>query len=176
MKNNMDSKIEFSLRLANVSDGTDIYQMLQRIGSCENRFNNEVNGMTFEQFKVWLKERVAWSEGMMLPPGYVRQWTYWLYNGDIPVGFGKLREKVTDQSRIFGGNIGFAIDPLYRRHGFGCVLLEMLISEGRRKQLSELFSTVEKYNYASKRIHEKCGGILVKEDDVRWYYCFSSGE
>ena len=34
----------------------------------------------------------------------------------------------------------------------------------------ELLATVKKYNYASKRVMEKCSGELVRETDERWYY------
>ena len=156
------------------NDGIDIYNMLQRIGENENSFRNEVKGKSFDYYKKWLVEQKSWACGESLPDGYVRQWTYWLYDDEIPVGYGKLREKVTEQSRVWGGNIGFAIDPIYRGKGYGTYLFNALLQKGREKHLDELFSTVEKYNYASKRVHEICGGTLVKETDETWYFDFST--
>ena len=149
------------LRELSIDDGIEIYEMLQRIGPSENAFNNAVNGMSFQEYKEWLKIQYAWSLGNCLPDGYVKQWTYWLIVDDNPVGYGKLREKVTEESRKCGGNIGYAIDPLARRKGYGNRLFNMLLEEARKKGIKEVFSTVEKFNYPSKRVHENCwGGVI----------------
>lgn len=153
-------------------DGEDVYAMLQSIGAEENAFKNEAHGMTFPEYRRWLEKQAAWAGGAQLPDGYVRQWTYWQYVGDVPVGYGKLREKVTAASREQGGNVGFAIDPRHRGKGYGTLLFQFLLEQGRAFHLPELFSTVEKYNYPSKRVHEKLGGALVRETDVRWFFSF----
>lgn len=161
------------LRQLRVNDGRDIYEMLQRISPDENKFKNEVNGMSFEEFKKWLIKQNSWANGENLPDGYVRQWTYWLYDENVPVGYGKLREKVTEESRKFGGNIGFAIDPLQRGKGYGNILFEKLLEMAKKKNITEIFSTVEKFNYPSKKVHEKCGGKIVDENDERWFFSFA---
>lgn len=161
-----------NLQELKTSDSMDIYEMLQRIGPSENEFHNDVNGMTYEEYKKWLKKQHSWSIGEELPTGYVKQWTYWLYVDNIPVGYGKLREKVTEESKKFGGNIGFAIDPVYRGKGYGNALFHLLLEKAQVLGIKEVFSTVEKFNYASKAVHEDCGGRLIKEDNVRWYYTF----
>lgn len=160
------------LRELAISDSEDIYEMLQRIGPSENEFHNDANGMTFAEYKIWLRKQHLWSEGNELPTGYVKQWTYWLYDEGIPVGYGKLRERATEKSKKFGGNIGFAIDPLYRGKGYGNALFSLLLDKAKDLGIKEVFSTVEKYNYASKTIHENCSGHLIKEDEIRWYFLF----
>ena len=154
------------------NDGKNIYDMLQRIGADENAFNNEVNGMTYEEYKKWLLKQNAWSRGELLPEGYVKQWTYWLYDGNNPIGYGKLREKVTEQSRKFGGNLGFAIDPLHRGKGYGNFLFSELLDTAKKKGLKEVWSSVEKYNYVSKHVHERNGGKLINENAKRWFFFF----
>ena len=148
----------------------DIYEMLQRIGPSENAFRNDVNGMSFLEYKDWLKLQAAWARGEQLPDGYVRQWTYWLYDNDTPVGYGKLRERATEQSLTFGGNLGMAIDPLVRGKGYGNIIVQKLIEQAEKNGIKEIFSTVEKFNYPSKKIHERMGFQLIKEDQVRWYF------
>lgn len=155
-----------------ISDGKEIFDMLQRIGPSENAFNNEVNGMSYKQYQEWLRKMDAWSRGEQLPDGYVKQWTYWLIDSDKAVGYGKLRERVTEASKKFGGNIGYAIDPLCRGKGYGNSLFELLLLEAKRKRIIEVYSTVEKFNYSSKKVHEKCGGRLINEDEIRWYFLF----
>lgn len=169
---NTNTKIEF--RELTPQDGNNemIYAMTQDIGRDENRFNNEPYGMTLSEFSEWVMKQYDWSLGKNLPEGYVKQWTYWLFVNDIPVGYGRLREKVTEQSRKFGGNIGFAIRKS-RRGGGGCTLLfGLLLWTAKSKHLETIFSTVEKYNFASKRVHEKCGGIITGENESRWFFRF----
>lgn len=161
------------LKELSLDDGYDVYEMLQRIGPSENAFHNDVHGMTYEEYQSWLQKMHAWARGEELPAGYVKQWTYWLYDdGEKPVGYGKLREKLTEESKRFGGNIGFAIDPSERGKGYGNILFELLLKESKSKGIDTALSTVEKYNYRSKSVHEKCGGQLLKEDEIRWYFIF----
>lgn len=160
------------LQELSVNDGIDVYNMLQRIGPSENAFRNDVNGMNFEEFKEWLELQHAWSLGERLPEGYVKQWSYWLIVDEKPVGYGKLRERVTEKSKVVGGNIGYAVDPVARGKGYGNKLFEMLLIEASKKHIKEIFSTIQKYNYSSKKVHEKFGGKLIDEDEVRWYFTF----
>ena len=76
----MKNKFNMRLQELTIEDGMDIYEMLQRIKPEENAFHNEVNGMTYEEFKQWLQKQAAWATGDQLPAGYVQQWTYWLYD------------------------------------------------------------------------------------------------
>lgn len=160
------------LRELSLNDGRDVYDMLQDIGAYENEFNNEVNGMSYEQYCEWLKKQYLWSRGENLPDGYVRQWTFWLYDDEKPVGYGKLRERITEESRKRGGNIGFAISPLYRGKGYGKILFSQLIEKAKELNIYEIFSTVEKFNYPSKHIHEINGGKVIYESDKRWFFSF----
>ena len=146
--------------------------MTQNIGRDENRFNNEPYGMTREEFAEWCAKQYAWSKGEMLPSGYVKQWTFWLYVNNIPVGYGRLREKVTETSRLFGGNIGYAISQKFRGKGYGTYLFRALLKIACELNISTILSTVEKCNPVSRAVHEKCGGILIDENSERWFFSF----
>ena len=87
-----------------------------------------------------------------------------------PIGYGKLRKKVTEQSKHFGGNIGYAVDPLYRGKGFGKILFALLIQQAKYNKIKEIYSTVEKPNVISMKVHLDCGMNLINEDDKRWYF------
>lgn len=157
----------------NGTEGIAFYNLLQRIGPNENLFNNDAHGLSYEQFKGWLNRQLEWANGENLPDGYVRQWIFWLMDNNEPVGYGKLREHLTDNSRKFGGNIGFAIDPLKRGLGYGYYLFNFLLTEAIRKNISEVVSTVERDNLPSKIVHEKCGGVLIEENSERFIFDFS---
>lgn len=160
------------LRKLSFFDGEDVYQMLQTIGDNENAFTNSVNGMTFEEYKVWLKRQEDWSQGIDLPNGYVGQTIFWLYDNNIPVGIGKIRHALTEHSRQIGGNIGYAISDKYRGKGYGTIILKLLLEKAKEMNVKEKLLTVEKINPASKRVIEKNGGKLIGENDERWFFSF----
>lgn len=159
-----------NLKQLSPEDGDDCYQLLKEIGEHENDFTNPVHHMTFEEYKEWLIEQDQWSKGENLPHGYVPQHCYWLYVGSVPVGFGKIRSGLTEQSRLEGGNLGYAISPDCRGKGFGTILLNLLISKAKELEIKNPLITVKKYNYASKRVAEHNGGILIKETENWWYF------
>lgn len=160
------------LQQLSMSDGIDIYEMLQRIGANENEFKNTASGLSQEEFKSWLFEQNEWANGRSLPDGYVPQTIFWLYDDEQPVGVGKIRHALNDNSRKIGGNIGYAIDPMLRGKGYATHLLSLLVIKARAMNISELLLSVEKYNPASKRVIEKCGGKLIRENDERWFFEF----
>ena len=161
-----------TIKKLSVSDGKDVYGMLQRIGPCENEFKNTAAGLTFDEFKTWLQRQDAWSRGQDLPEGYAPQTVFWLYDDDVPVGIGKIRHSLNENSRKAGGNIGYAIDPQYRGRGYATALLSELIKQADSLGIKEKLLSVEKYNPASKRVIEKCGGEPAYENEERWFFRF----
>lgn len=78
-------------------DGVDVYEMLQDIPVEENGFTNSYNGKTYEEFC----RRLRVAEALFREKEVIDDWKspetlYWLYDGDYPVGFGKIRHVITD--------------------------------------------------------------------------------
>ena len=91
------------LRRLSVDDGMDVYVMLQEIPKEENGLMNNANGLSFEEYKDWLKRKYADSEQIGLKDGWkVPYTTYWLYADERPVGFGSIRHFLTDALREAG--------------------------------------------------------------------------
>ena len=158
------------LQKLSTNDGIDVFEMLKGIGSVEKSFTNPTYKMTYAEFRDWLSQQVLWDQGVMLPEGYVAQSIYWLYDGETPVGMGKIRHELTENSRKKGGNIGYAISHSYRGKGYGSVLLKLLLEEAKRIGVNEILLTIDKNNEASKSVCEKNGGILFDENTERWFY------
>lgn len=161
---------EVFLRQLSLSDGADCYEMLQHIGIKENDFTNPVKDYDYLAFKGWLKIQDNWSKGINLPYGYVPQVCYWLIVNNQPVGLGKIRLGLTEQSQLEGGNIGYAIDSRFRGNGYGSVFLKLLLIKAKEKGLSNPLFTIKKSNIASKCVVEKNGGLLIKETKDWLYY------
>lgn len=158
------------LRQLSINDGKAFYYMLQNIEKEENAFTNPVNGMSFDEYLLWLKQQDDWSKGENLPDGYVAQTIFWLMDGETPVGIGKIRHALTESSRNFGGNIGYAISSKNRGLGYGTAIVKELFKQADRMGIKEKILTVEKYNYASKKAIENNKGTLFDENDHRWYF------
>lgn len=160
------------LRKLSFSDDKPIFDMLKQIDAVENSYTNPVHDMSYQQFKDWVIQQEQWSEGKALPEGYVPQTIYWLFDNDRPVGMGKIRHELTEASRTIGGNIGYAISKPYRGLGYGTEFLRLLLIEAHKMNLDEILLTVDKNNIASKKVCEKNNGIIIDENDERWFFKF----
>lgn len=161
------------LRPVSLEDGRAFYDMLQRIGPKENGFLNPVNGMAYEDFPAWLAKQVDMAQGVGLEDWMVPSSSFWLMDGEQPVGRGNLRHRLTDALREAGGNIGYAVDSTRRGKGYGKILLRLLIEEARKMGITgELLVTVYPCNTASRRVAEACGGELRRETEERLYFWF----
>lgn len=160
------------LRQLSPSDGIDVYELFQHIGPEENAFTNPVNGMRYNEFREWLVQQDKWSRNEDLPDGFVGQTIYYLVANGLLVAVGKIRHKLTEASRLKGGNIGYAVSNEYRGMGYGTLILGLLLKKADELGVKEKFLTVEKYNPSSKRVIEKNGGTLVSENNERWFFAF----
>ena len=160
------------LKQLSINDGQEIYEMLRGIRKVENSFTNPVCGMSYDEFQEWLVIQDEWSKNKNIPEGFVGQTIYWLIDNDIPIGIGKIRHRLTEHSRKNGGNIGYAISEKYRVKGFGTKILELLLLQAQNMKIEEIMLTVDKYNYASKKVIEKNGGKLFDENEKKLYFKF----
>lgn len=153
-----------------ITDGYDIYHMLQQIPQSENGYTNHVNGMTFDEFKEWLIRDNSLSQNKELMDGWkVPSSTYWLYIDGKPVGVGKIRHFLTDKLREEGGHIGYAICPSERKKGYGTILLEKLLAEANKIGIDEVLLTIQNKNEYSLKVALANGGVIEKRNDIRYY-------
>ena len=160
------------LQKAAVTEGRDIYEMLQRIP--DTPFLDASYQMTWEDFPNWVAHRVEMADGFGLPEGWVPSTTFWLMDDGIPVALSCLRCRLTDALRKGGGHIGYAVDGTKRGRGYGKALLGLMIQEARRMGITEeLLVTVHPDNTASRKVAEANGGELRRETPERVYYWFA---
>ena len=157
------------LRRLSVDDGMDIYTMLQEIPKEENGLLNKANGLSFAEYKEWLKEKYIASEQTGIVDGWkVPYTTYWLYVDDNPVGFGNVRHFLTDALRNVGGHIGYGIAPKYRGKGYGKKILALLLKEANRLGIDKALVTIHLDNAASKAVALANGGVITGQTDERF--------
>ena len=161
------------LQAASLTDGREVYEMLQRIPP-ENGVLNSCYQMDWADFPGWLAKRVDRSQGIGLEDWMVPDTMFWLMDDGVPVGFGSLRHRLTDLLRERGGHIGYAVDATQQRKGYGKALLGLMIQEARRMGITEeLLVTIYPGNIASRKVAEANGGELRRETAERVYYWFA---
>ena len=160
------------LKKLTVSDGEDIFEMMQEISAEENGFKNPAYGKTYSDYLEWLKKAAEGAEHVEIVDGWkVPETLFWLYDGGRPVGFGKIRHLLTDTLRTAGGSIGYAIRPSERGKGYGNRIVELLVSEARKMGV-EILLTVHTGNEASLKAALNAGGRIAKTENGRYYIEF----
>ena len=156
------------LRKLTVNDGEDIYLMLQDMPKDENGLINNVNGLTYDEYKEWLAKKQIESEQEGIVDGWkVPSTTYWLYADDVPVGFGNVRHFLTDALREAGGNIGYGIAPEYRGKGYGNEILRLLLEKAGEIGMEKALITIHLDNLASRAVALANGGVITGQTDER---------
>ena len=151
------------IRKLSIDDGRDIYEMLQELPANENGFINSVKGKTFDEYKEWINNSFRNSEQTGLVNGWkVPETTFWLFENNNPVGFGKVRHFLTEALLENGGNVGYAIRPSARNRGLGKKFLALLIDASKEIGLSKVLLTIQNHNIPSIYVALANGGVIEK--------------
>lgn len=161
--------MELYLKKLSINDGKIIYDMLQKIEN-KNGFNNVVNGMPYEEYKIWLKKNVDMSHGIGLKDWMVPQTSYWMFVSGTPVGYGRIRHWLNNNLEANSGHIGYAIPLSHRGKGYGNELLRLLLEECDKLKISTIQVGANKENERSNNAILYNGGILVKETSTKNIY------
>ena len=137
-----------------------VYRMFQNIPKVENDATNKANGLTFDEFQDFCKKAVLRSKECE-EEGHAITIMYIIFDGDVPVGFGKFRPIMTDlciKNRAF--HFAYMIAPQFRGRGYATAFIEFLKNEALKYGLTEIRGTASMDNKASCKVMEKNGGIL----------------
>lgn len=89
------------------------------------------------------------------------------------VGTIRIRHYLTDALRTYGGHIGYAIAPAYRRKGYAKLMLSEACKKAKELGIEQLLIDPHCDNIASRHVVESCGGVLEKENDHTASYWIS---
>lgn len=157
-----------------VPPGLDLYDaFLEMSGDYrragESRYQ-QAEGWTLERFERFVAGLADHARGIGLQPGASPVITRWLVDGDGRIaGVVRLRTVLTEELLNEGGNIGYDVPPSRRRQGFGTELLRRALEMARAHGLARVRVTCDADNEPSRRIIERCGGVLagqgISDDD-----------
>lgn len=151
------------LREVSLNDGTRELEYLRNLPVDENGFCNPAVSedlVNDKSFKKWLIKKVNEAKGINLKQGYVPQTLYWVMLNDDIVGIGKLRHYLNGNLLVNGGHIGLGISSNHRHSGIGTKALKLLLDKACELGVEDVLLTNYEDNIASRRIVEKCGGVL----------------
>jgi predicted acetyltransferase len=81
--------------------------------------------------------------------------------GDINLRIGNM-----DRIVLYGGHIGYNVDPAHRGHHYAARSCRLLLPFVKRHGINPLWITCSPENTASRRTCERAGGILVEIVDL----------
>lgn len=157
------------LKKLTLSDDKGVYEMLQEILKNDNGFHNNVNGMTYEEFRLWLTKEYARDNGE-LEEWMVPQSSYWLMNDDLPIGYGRIRHSLNDNLYETSGHIGYAIRKTERGKGYGNQILKLLLDECAYLGISEIQIAANAENILSNKVILSNNGILFRQCNGKNFY------
>ena len=164
-----DTAMELELRKLSPKDGRDVYDLLQALPADENGFMNPASGLSYDQYRDWLRRIAARSEQVGVVDGKVPETIFWLYEDGKPVGMGKVRHLMTEALLERGGNIGYTILPSARDRGLGKKFLALLAAESEQLHAGRLLLTIQNHNLPSIRVALANGGRIERVTADRHY-------
>jgi predicted acetyltransferase len=99
------------------------------------------------------------------PPGIVASTDLWWIRGDAYLGRVSIRHALTDRLRDSGGHIGYDVVPSERRQGHATAILAAALRVAAGLGIDSALLTCVPGNIASRRVIERCGGVLDSGDE-----------
>ena len=98
-------------------------------------------------------------------PGFRR----WMWDGEFcgSIGF-RWQPGTTDLPEHVLGHVGYAVVPWKRGRGYATRALQLLLPEIAAFGLDHIQVTTDEDNFASQRILEKCGAVLIERFTRSW--------
>lgn len=117
-------------------------------------------------FYGYLQLLTTFARGENLPPGRVRETSYWGVHKGIMIGSIRLRHSLTPVLRQTVGHIGYDVRPSHRGQGYGTAMLAHTLERARSFGLSRVLLLCDADNIGSIRVIEKNGGRLSSQEMV----------
>ena len=96
-----------------------------------------------------------------LPAHYVPSYDYFAVDGDKFIGVIHIRVRLTEKLLVYGGHIGYAVNPKYWNMGYGKQILKLGLEKFRKLiEDDKILITCDDDNIGSSKIIEANGGIL----------------
>lgn len=111
------------------------------------------------QLEEWEKNSVNYV-GEMVPCEI-----YFLMNQTETIIYGivSIRKVLNEFLKLYGGHIGYGINPCYRNLGYGTKLLELAVKKFIKFSDENILIVIVATNYPSQKVAQKVGAKFIKE-------------
>ena len=144
---------KLSLVKAKIKDKHFLYKLVNDHNTIENSINRKK--IEFKVHEKWFSKKLK-SKNVFI---------YILKNKILNLGQARV-----DMNSINKGTITYSISNEFRGQNLGYRLIKLLLL--RVKKNITLFAKVRNNNQASKKIFEKCGFIIKKNSNNKYYNCY----
>ena len=139
--------------------GTLEYEMYQDIPKNEIGSSNELNGLSFLEFKKKIKEYLKY-ETIIDPKINATTKRYIFYVDDIPIGEIGIRTTLNDFWINKGSQIFYKVRKQYRNKGYGTKMLELALIECQKIGMKKVRINCDDNNEASKKVIQNNKGKI----------------
>jgi predicted acetyltransferase len=120
--------------------------------------NLDVYKSAKNNYKSYLKKRIAYSEGKELPDGWPPMSLFVCIESGRIIGAIRIRHGINDYIENVIGHIGYETLPKVRGRGIATVMLKW-VQENILEDIAIV--TCNENNIASQKVIEKCGGLYL---------------
>lgn len=125
------------------------------------KWENAHNTDFFDEYLEEIKKREL-GQGEEDIKG-VKFYNYYLIENDEIIGIGRIRTNIecNEYFNKYSGHIGYTIIPSKRKHGYGTILLHLLIQKCKELNLKEVMIVCHVDNYGSQKVIESNLGSYI---------------
>ena len=155
------------LKELSLEDGKPYYDLLMELSSYHDVYARPVpEEFPYEEFEDYKKARIRLKEENEKRTPTT---TYWVMEGETPIGFATLKQKVNPDT--IGGNFGLCLRKESQNKGIGLEVANLLSDIAYHTyHLEEIIYTAKDENIQSQRSIEKIGGQLISIHDGYHFY------
>ncbi|MCI6277557.1 MAG: GNAT family N-acetyltransferase [Clostridium sp.] len=141
---------------------------VEYLSACKESYENNITEwMPFnpENYDVWKNKILSvyndYENGINIPHGYPRTYTYWCIEDDIFIGEIQIRPFLTEAESYKWGHIAYAVRYSKWNNGYGTKLLNAAIKKLQEFNVSNICVVCHAENKSSIRVIEKNGGVFI---------------
>lgn len=153
-----------------LEDGIEYFNLLMELTNYKDVYARPVpEDFTMDDYESFKRARVRMALGENLPKSVMPTSTYWVMDGNVPIGYATLKH-IVDPLKP-GGHFGLCLKKEYQNKGLGTNVSNML-SEIAYNNLgiSEIVYTSKDENIQSQRSLAKIGATLTGIHDGYHFY------
>ena len=129
-----------------------------------------------EGFRAYVRSRIAAADPTSdRPPDRVPETVLWYVEGTTYIGQLSIRHELNEWLSEVGGHIGYDVRPAARRRGHAAAMLAAALPVTHLLGIDPALVTCDIDNIASRRVIERCGGVLEDERRGHLRYWVATG-